>query len=61
MRVCAESYCILLCHVPLASLGVPLFLKINGGGVNLREMGGWEGLGGVGVERGVAVVGYNCV
>ena len=43
---CTYSYCILLCHVPLISLGGLLFLKGNGE-VDLGETGGvWrEGRG----------------
>lgn len=46
VRVCAWSYCI-LCHAPLMSLGGLLFSGVMV--VDLREQGGGEGLGRVGI------------
>lgn len=39
VRVCAYSYCILLSHVQLISLGSCSFLKGNGGAVDVRKRG----------------------
>lgn len=53
IRICAYS-CNLLCVIQLISLGSLLFLKGNGGVLDLEERGSDRGLGAV---RGVEVSG----